>query len=686
MPFEQFMSCLYAVNKEAALQIVRLACNPDESGAFRPNGLHFLVAKLSAAILANRLAKVVTVATTNYDLGLDLSLAEELNQPLESTSTDQAEDCSPAYSLDSDGGRLQYIKIHGCITKPKSLVFTMERLTELTFNPGKLRRRLGSHFGGACFANKILVVSIGYSFSDPDLRPHWLEFFGRNRALVLRLARPKAESKLAEKHRFESVFRGVEFAQEEFFKKLRQREIGCDLFRTEQHFLLELGNALSLNLADFLIPPFTAFPKATVKRSSEIIERLDSQQAAEFLARICDFCTRSDALPLIDDVVFKNPWGNRTVERFYLCFSLRGHRWDMDGQASICRSFRKSFDQSDSKLLGHGLVSFPLTINKPSAAKALRAASRLVLAKWYFDASDVLSQQIFRHYQMHFRLKLRLKFIVWLERIFTVCKWLDQHCNLSSDRGRCERSARNMVWGGLINQLDTLTNEFVNGSSMADITQTADLLVQSQILLGRRTTDLGLPKDRLEVVVGWMESAALAVNKPHNVVWTERTRGWHELSLSEEDDARLKAIIRFCTAILRATYSPHRTKDLLSKTIPQFLRVVRCIDRNDNAEPLLRFDCEPHSISVEELRRACEKIRQRAQSCLTQSKVNDRSAVDWDAAKDIAAFCFELLGKQESTRLRRLLDKWTNPKRIEGNLFALPILPYAGSPDYDLLR
>jgi hypothetical protein len=91
-------------------------------------------------MLLEKLAKVVTVLTTNYDLGLDLALAAETGGALSPLPGTDSKDAPPTFTASLDGGRLQYIKIHGCITKRESLVFTMERLAELTFQPERLRK------------------------------------------------------------------------------------------------------------------------------------------------------------------------------------------------------------------------------------------------------------------------------------------------------------------------------------------------------------------------------------------------------------------------------------------------------------------------------------------------------------------------------------------------------------------
>jgi hypothetical protein len=247
----------------------------------------------------------------------------------------------------------------------------------------------------------------------------------------------------------------VEFLKEEFFKQISHRLITFNLFEAEQNVLLELGNTLGLGTMNSCIPAYASLPHDLVRSSIDVIARLDSGQATEFLARVCDFCTRSDASPLVDEVVFTTPWNERTARRFYLSFIQRGNRSDWDGQELVCQRLRTTFDRPEARLLGHGLASFPLTINEPSLLKGLRALARLVWAKWrYFSTSDVYSQRVFKHYQLHLRLKARLRFVVELERLYRLCRWLDRRLQKRQGEG-WERAVKTRVWGRLLLELLT---------------------------------------------------------------------------------------------------------------------------------------------------------------------------------------------------------------------------------------
>jgi hypothetical protein len=688
MPFEQFMSCLYAVSPQTALAVVQSACNTDRREDFQPNGLHCLIAKLSFGLLSKKLAKAVTVLTTNYDLGLDAALKIEARHKLPLHPGADPEKTPPAYR--ARDGNLGYVKVHGCITKPKSLVFTMERLAELTFNPEELQLFLEPHLGSSASGKRLVVISVGYSFSDPDLRPLWQKFFGHEATLVLRLVKDDDENKPSQKTGLQSVFKGVEFSQKQFFEALRRRrEVPCNLFKPEDklfkpedNFLLEMAKALELRIADDCIPAYAAVPDTLVESASEAVRQLSFDDAAEFMARLCDFSARSDAIQVIDRATFgkpredSNPWDKRTATKFYLGFSQRGHCWDMDGQRAMCRRLRKTYSAHDAKLLGFSLPSFSLTIDNPNWRKGIVAWVGLVWARWrHFASSEPESKRRFTHYQLHFRLKVRQRLVVQLEQLFRACGFLDRCLGLRSERG-IERSARNFVWREILVELDKLTTDFMEAESMLDVTQVADLLVQCKVHSRAVPLKTTSQAGEADPAVIQMEQAALALNKPHNVAWVERTRGWYELSRGNDGKARLKALIRFCTAVLRGTYSPHRSEDLLQKTIPQCLRVVRSIDRRNPGPECLSFDSLSQKVSVEELRKACISMQEHVEENLKAGRTEGRETIDWEAAKKMGGFYFGHLPSNRVQSRRKLLDLSTDPACLEGDLFVLPIFPY----------
>lgn len=681
MPFEQFMSCLYTVSPQTALAVVQSACNTGRLEDFQPNGLHCLIAGLSSGLLSKKLAKAVTVLTTNYDLGLDVALGRKAGRELHLHQGAEPEKVPPDYMLLD--GNVGYVKVHGCVTELKSLVFTMERLAELTFNPGRLRRCLEPHLGSTASHKRLLVISVGYSFSDPDLRPLWQEFFGHKAVLVVRLVKDDYENKPSQKTRLQSVFKGVEFSQKQFFEALKQREdVPCNLFKPENNFLLEMAKALELRIADGCIPAEAALPETLVESASEAVRRLSFDEAAEFMARLCDFSARSDAIQVIDRATFgkpwedSKPWDKRTTTKFYLGFSQRGHCGDMDGQRAMCRRLRKTYSAHDAKLLGFGLPSFSLTIDNPNWRKGIVAWVGLVWARWrHFASSEPENKLRFSHYQLHFRLKVRQRLVVQLEHLFRACGLLDRCLGLRSERG-IERSARNFVWREILDELLRLTKLFVKTASMLDVTQVADLLVQCKVHSRAVPLKTISQASEADSAVIYMEQAALAINRPHSVAWVERTRGWYELSRGNDGKARLKALIRFCTAVLRGTYSPHRSEDLLQKTIPQCLRVVRSIHRRNPGPECLSFDSSPQKVSVEELREACESMLEHVEEHLKAGKTEGRKTIDWEAAKKMGDFYFGHLPSNKVQSRRKLLDLSTDPARLEGDLFVLPIFPY----------
>lgn len=161
LPFEQFMACVEHASSESAHQIARLLC-----GTGLSNTNHNAIAQMALRVLDLRLADQVTIVTTNYDMCLDEALRAVLG--------DETEECEsqpvpflPHKEFSTANGRVHYLKLHGCISMPSSLVFSfgqmLRLLTAHDWDSGILDR-----LGGTA-ATPSLVLTVGYGFWDRDL-------------------------------------------------------------------------------------------------------------------------------------------------------------------------------------------------------------------------------------------------------------------------------------------------------------------------------------------------------------------------------------------------------------------------------------------------------------------------------------------------------------------------------------
>ncbi len=159
LPFEQFLACLHAANRQATLNLVRSTLDSD----YR-NANHRALADVSAFLLESGRAQSVSLVTTNYDTCLDRSLEKRFSTRLPPV----AKSTVPAYEVAlPENRRLRLVKPHGSVTCPDSLVFTAGQMARLIWRrewSDQLREWLLSSTDEIT-----LAVFAGYGFHDPDL-------------------------------------------------------------------------------------------------------------------------------------------------------------------------------------------------------------------------------------------------------------------------------------------------------------------------------------------------------------------------------------------------------------------------------------------------------------------------------------------------------------------------------------
>ncbi len=161
LPFEQFMACVAHGSSESALRIAQLLC-----GSGLPNANHDAIAKTASRILDLRLADQVTIVTTNYDMCLDDALRKTLGDPT-APLHQRTTPLLPLREYSTEHGCIRYLKIHGCLSRPESLVFSFGQMLRL-LTSHDWERAILDQLGGTD-QTPSLALTVGYGFWDRDL-------------------------------------------------------------------------------------------------------------------------------------------------------------------------------------------------------------------------------------------------------------------------------------------------------------------------------------------------------------------------------------------------------------------------------------------------------------------------------------------------------------------------------------
>ena len=342
LPFEQFMGCVDAVDPDLAANIIRCGCGGSVES--RPNANHEYIAAICLALLTEKRCETVTIATTNYD------------QCLERTGVLHAARLTVAQEgnvfcgkMAVDSGELRYVKLHGCVTKPRACVFTMKQYARALFDTtftNSLSSRLGS---------PDVILAIGYSFSDPDLRPLWnalnasdtTSFFWND--LYREEELPDAEPS--------EVFR------REFLADLRPVIHHSDLFPSSdvandhRHLLADLAQHLGLEHRE---PPSFGISEEMVTEAATSVRRLSLIAATEMLARIVDSCCRGDAYEVLNPLMHGQHELSPALSRVFL--NQLGHIHDLSGQSTAARDLRTRFRRTGVEVVARSVESFALSV------------------------------------------------------------------------------------------------------------------------------------------------------------------------------------------------------------------------------------------------------------------------------------------------------------------------------------
>jgi hypothetical protein len=521
LPFEQFMSCLHRVAPDQAHEIVGLACRT--GSPFTANFNHRAVASLALSLQAAGFAQPVTVLTTNYDVGLESAWHESPGVSLEAVPYTPF----PVSWVTRQGRRIcRYGKLHGCINARDSLVYTFERLADVIFRPDRLAEFLRAWFPEP---ERTLVLSFGYGYNDPDLRPVFARLFTRDRAHVCRTERPVEASKVSPPNRL----LGTEVLRQEMFDGWEVTTVPTNLYATDnENALRRLAERFGIGGA----APGTRDPPGfaadeSVAMAAGILAHVQTPQVVEFLATLVDACWRADARELLEKTLagLNSQPDPRWVE---LLLKQYGHAHDLPGAAGAAERIRSRWKSADVRVLCHASDSFAFSLDgqRPAWQRLALPWRSLRAARSGLGQATPRVQHLYTHYRGHFWLKL----IQFAEAKLPPSA-------LPVFRGLLRQRGRSLA------QAFGAARRFTESTSDAQFaSELGNLEAQALILAGE-------PQSAYETAVR-AQALASALNGFHVALQIDRTIGWCSLAIGQTPDI-LRALRVFARGLLRATYA-----------------------------------------------------------------------------------------------------------------------------------
>jgi hypothetical protein len=377
LPFEQFMGCFYEVEPTVAENIIKIA-----HGNNLPNSNHKAIAGLSKHLLTLEPVNSISILTTNYDLCLDTALTELFLSKEDKNFSAGI----PAYEFTMENGKyLRYVKLHGCIEKKNSLVFTLNQMKNLIEN-SNWNDELINWLKGETELPTI-VLSAGYGFWDADL-------YELIQNLSVKTVLYRNEHPNFRQEDDESLS-GRGFLRNEFFDNLISHEsaTGTDKLRlfkstlindkkNSSSLLIDMYNAIPIVERKISCPHQENELTYKVKEATAACSLLTKEQISVFIAKLLNACELSEGCDLLKNFSSAKSDVNR-IELAKAYLNTFGHTNELEKAIKVCESIRREIDDHNIKLLSYTYQFGALTIGTRTKASFVTALKVLGNAYCY---------------------------------------------------------------------------------------------------------------------------------------------------------------------------------------------------------------------------------------------------------------------------------------------------------------
>jgi len=386
LPFEQFMGCIDAVDPGLAATIIKCGCGGSDQS--HPNANHEWITSISVELLRSGYCEKVTVATTNYDKCLENTTAfQSLGMR---AARKENIFCGSRKLTDRE---LHYVKLHGCVSDPSTCVFTTEHYANALFDDN-LVDKLSSQVG-----SPDVILAVGYSFSDPDLRPFWeklyksgkTSFFWSDRAQEP--VEPSAEPPAVLRREFLASL-PVTIHRSDLFHLPTPRE-------NNKHILRFLAQRLGLDPQE---APQFGISEARIEDAGNAVSKRSFKAAAEILGRISDSCCQGDAYEALKPLLQCKEEPTPALVR--ICLDQLGHVGNMGAQATAARELRKQYTQTRVEVVARSIESFALSVGGGIGGTLRAIPVILGVSRTGLRRCDPQTRVFYNHYRAHLFCKI----------------------------------------------------------------------------------------------------------------------------------------------------------------------------------------------------------------------------------------------------------------------------------------
>lgn len=576
VPFEQLLACLYSTSREASEKTVNLAFGGPSR---RPNDNHLGVAEAVSYLLENSADTRVSILTTNYDTCVETALRQRANLELERVEL-------PVPAFQARGRPCRYVKLHGCVEEPTSMIFTIDQMGRLMAAPDWVES-VRDWLCDAEYGTVDLAVSLGYGFKDPDLYPIFRECLAPNSIFI---------------RNEKSDFRGAEslsgraVLQSDFFQELNGREnprctrllVKSDLIRPEggkpcESLLVHLHEKVRGNSRGLAVPKAPS-PQRLEDKAREIADVITTHVGGRqlvFWARLLHAANRPDGTTLFrNEYERKNsdPYVARNMAKAYLYSFTTGG--DNPGASRACDELAALDRRPD--IQAFVLAFWSLTERDPDQASA--AWSHLRSAKKMIGACGDDTRVFIRHCHRHFKVK-------GIEKVWQMSRGLLRPRRWARRLATAGRRDYEAIEKSLGDRPQDEGGDLVGKAEMIGDIMT--LCAEADIISG----DLEQAEEQAKKAYSWRSY----IGRVSNALQADRLLGWCHLA-SGTSSGRAKAIECFARGYARALNVPSEP-GLRKKVGANLLRAIWA-GKSSDLRP-----CKPVKIDFDEVESACRQLR-----------------------------------------------------------------------------